>query len=46
MRVRARIEKRDNKTLAITEVPFSKTTSSIIESIMRANDKGNIKIRK
>ncbi|MBR8730461.1 DNA gyrase/topoisomerase IV subunit A [Porphyromonas levii] len=46
IKVRALIEKRDARTLAITEVPFSRTTSSIIESIMRANDKGSIKIKK
>ncbi|MDO5016975.1 MAG: DNA gyrase/topoisomerase IV subunit A [Porphyromonas sp.] len=46
IKVRALIEKKDSKTLAITEVPFSRTTSSLIESIMRANDRGNIKIKK
>lgn len=46
IKVRALIEKRDSRTLAITEVPFSKSTSSIIDSIMRANDKGAIKIKK
>lgn len=46
IKVRALIEKRDARTLAITEVPFSRTTSSIIESIMRANDKGSIKIKR
>lgn len=46
IKVRALIEKKDVRTLAITEVPFSRTTSSIIESIMRANDKGSIKIKK
>ena len=46
IKVRAKIEKRDNKTLVITEVPFGKTTSSLIESIIKANDKGKIKIRK
>lgn len=46
IKVRALIEKRDARTLAITEVPFSRTTASIIESIMRANDKGSIKIKK
>ena len=46
VKVRARIEKLDNKTLAITELPFGKTTSSLITSILAANDKGKIKIRK
>lgn len=46
IKVRALIEKKDAKTLAITEIPFGRTTSSIIESIMRANDRGNIKVRK
>ncbi len=46
VRVRARITERDKKTLAITEVPFSTTTGSLIESIINANDKGKIKIKK
>lgn len=46
IKVRALIEKKDARTLAITEVPFSRTTTSIIESIMRANEKGSIKIKK
>ncbi|MEG1616830.1 MAG: DNA gyrase/topoisomerase IV subunit A [Bacteroidales bacterium] len=46
VKVRARIEKKDSKTLAITDLPFGKTTSSLIESILKANDKGKIKIRK
>lgn len=46
VKVRARINKIDNKTLAITEIPYGKTTSSIIESIIKAADKGKIKIRK
>ncbi len=45
VRIRAKIEKRDAKTLAITEIPFSKTTSSVIESILKVNDK-KIKIKK
>ena len=36
----------DNKTLAITEIPYGKTTSSVIDSILKAVDKGKIKIRK
>ncbi|HKM93289.1 MAG TPA: DNA gyrase/topoisomerase IV subunit A [Prolixibacteraceae bacterium] len=46
VRVRAKIDKVDNRTLAITEVPFGRTTSSIIESIIKANDKGKIKLKK
>ncbi len=46
VKVRAKIEKRDNKTLVVTEVPFGKTTSTIIESIIKANEKGKIKIKK
>ena len=51
VRVRAKIEKRDNKTLAITEIPFGKTTgtaskpSTFIDSILKANERGKIKIR-
>ncbi|MBO4642451.1 MAG: DNA gyrase/topoisomerase IV subunit A [Bacteroidaceae bacterium] len=51
VRIRAKIEKRDHKTLAITEIPFGKTTgtaskpSPFIESILKANEKGKIKIR-
>ncbi|MFC2097303.1 DNA gyrase/topoisomerase IV subunit A [Bacteroidota bacterium] len=46
IRVRARINKTDNKTLTIIELPFGKTTSSLIDSIVAANDKGKIKIKK
>lgn len=46
VRVRAKIEKIDNKTLAITEIPFGKTTGTIIDSILKAFEKGKIKIRK
>ncbi|MGL5636710.1 MAG: DNA gyrase subunit A, partial [Bacteroidales bacterium] len=46
VKVRAKIEKKDNRTLAITELPYGKTTTSLIDSILRANDKGKIKIRK
>src|SRR5690606_40159650 len=46
VKVRAKIEKQDNKTLAITEIPFGKTTTTLIESIIKANDKGKIKIKK
>jgi topoisomerase-4 subunit A len=46
IRIRAKIEKKDKKTLVITEVPFGTTTTSLIESILNANDKGKIKIKK
>ena len=52
VRVRAKIEKRDNKTLAITELPFGKTTGSpqhpsqFIDSILKAAEKGKIKVKK
>lgn len=46
VKVRAKIEKRDNKTLAINEIPFSRTTTSLIESIIKANEKGKIKVKK
>lgn len=46
VKVRARIEKVDKKALIITEIPFGKTTTTLIESIIKANEKGKIKIRK
>ena len=46
VKVRARIKKVDKKTLLIDELPFGKTTGSLIESILRANEKGKIKIKK
>ncbi len=46
VRVRANIEKLNKNTLVITEIPFGKTTSELIESIIKANDKGKIKIKK
>ena len=46
VKIRAKINKIDNKTLAITEVPYGKTTSSLIDSILKAIDKGKIKVRK
>ncbi len=46
VRVRAKISKIDKRTLAITEIPFSTTSESIKESILKANEKGKIKIRK
>ena len=46
VKVRAKIEKIDKNTLAIVEVPYGKTTHSIIDSILKAKDKGKIKIKK
>jgi topoisomerase-4 subunit A len=46
VRVRAKIKKFDNKTLVVTEIPFGTSTGSLIESIIKANDKGKIKVRK
>lgn len=46
IRVRAKIEERDKKTLAITEIPFGTTTGALIDSIVSANEKGKIKIKK
>ena len=46
VKVRAKIGKIDNKTLVISEIPYGKTTSTVIESILKANDKGKIKIKK
>lgn len=46
IKVRARIKKEDNKTLVITELPFGTTTVSLIDSILKANDRGKIKIKK
>mgnify|MGYP001071804848 CR=1 FL=1 len=46
VRVRAHIEKQDKRTLVITDVPFGETTSSVIDSIIAANDKGKIKVKK
>ncbi len=46
VRVRAKIKKFDNKTLVVTEIPFGTNTGSLIESIIKANDKGKIKVRK
>jgi topoisomerase-4 subunit A len=46
VKVRAKIEKVDKKALIITEIPFGKTTTSLIDSIIKANDKGKIKIKK
>lgn len=46
VRVRAKITKQDKKTLTITEIPFGTTTTNLIDSIVTANDKRKIKIRK
>jgi topoisomerase IV subunit A len=46
IKVRAKIEKLDRKTLVIKEIPFGKTTTTLIDSIIKANDKGKIKIKK
>lgn len=46
VKVRARIEKVDSHTLAITELPYSTTTGSLIDSILKANETGKIKIKK
>lgn len=46
VRVRAKISKIDNKTLCISEIPYGKTTSSLIDSILKAVEKGKIKVRK
>ena len=46
VKVRAKIEKLDNKTLVIKEIPYSKTTTSLIDSILKAIDKGKIKAKK
>lgn len=46
IRVRAKIEELDKKTLAIRNIPFGTTTTGLIDSIIKANDKGKIKIKK
>ncbi len=46
VRVRAKISQLDKKTLVITEIPFGTTTSSVIDSVLKANDKGKIKIKR
>lgn len=46
VRVRAKITQQDKNTLVISEIPFSTNTSSLIDSILKANDKGKIKIKK
>jgi len=46
VRIRAKINKHDKKTLVITEIPFGKTTTAVIDTILSANEKGKIKIKK
>lgn len=46
VRVRAKISQIDKSTLVITEIPYSTTTTSLIDSILKANDKGKIKVKK
>ena len=46
IKVRARVSLKDKNTLIISEIPFGTTTTSLIESILKANDKGKIKIKK
>ena len=46
VRIRARISQQDKKTLVISEIPYGTTTGSLIESIVKCNDKGKIKIKK
>ena len=46
VRIRARIAQLDKKTLVISEIPYGTTTGSVIESIVKCNDKGKIKIKK
>jgi len=46
IKIRARIKEYNSKTLVITEIPFGTTTGSLIDSILSANDKGKIKVKK
>ena len=46
VRVRTKIEKLDNKTLVVKDLPYGKTTSTLIDSILKAGEKGKVKIRK
>src|SRR5690606_34287387 len=46
IRIRAKIEERDKKTLAITEIPYGTTTGGLIDSVVTANEKGKIKIKR
>ncbi len=45
VRIRAKINQRDKNTLVITEIPFGTTTSSLIDSVIKANEKGKIKVK-
>ena len=46
VKIRAKVGKIDNKALVISEIPYGKTTSAVIDSILKANEKGKIKIKK
>jgi topoisomerase IV subunit A len=46
LKIRAKIDKLDNKTLVITEIPFGRTSSTLIDSIVKASEKGKIKVKK
>lgn len=46
VKIRAKISKLDNKTLVINEIPYGRTTSTVIDSILKATEKGKIKIKK
>lgn len=46
VKIRARIEKLDSRTLVIRDIPYGRTSSSVVDSILRANERGKIKIRK
>ncbi|MCE5178073.1 MAG: DNA gyrase/topoisomerase IV subunit A [Porphyromonadaceae bacterium] len=46
VKVRSTITKLDNKTLVIKDIPFGRTTASVVDSILKANEKGKIKIKK
>jgi topoisomerase-4 subunit A len=46
VKVRAKITKLDNRTLVVNEIPYGRNTSSLIDSILKANDRGQIKIKK
>lgn len=46
LKIRAKIDKLDNKTLVITEIPFGRTSSTLIDSIVKASEKGKIKVKR
>lgn len=46
VKIRAKIEKLDSRTLVIRDIPYGRTSSSVVDSILKANDKGKIKIKK